>query len=73
METCLQFLQQYDDGVALLQHIVTGDETWVHHYEPAGKHQNIEWKHIITQDQEVWKCAFYWQSDVDAVLGLYSV
>jgi hypothetical protein len=26
--------------------------------------------HIIAQDQEIQKCAFYWQSDVDTVLGL---
>jgi hypothetical protein len=25
--------------------IVTGDETWVHHYEPESKRQSMEWKH----------------------------
>jgi hypothetical protein len=24
----------------------------------------------ITQDQEIQRCTFYWQSDIDAVLGL---
>jgi hypothetical protein len=23
----------------------TGDETWVHHYEPESKRQSVEWKH----------------------------
>jgi hypothetical protein len=32
----MQFLQQYhEEGEAFLQQIVTGDKTWVHHYEPA--------------------------------------
>jgi len=26
--------------------IVTGNETWVHHYEPANKCQSMEWKYI---------------------------
>jgi hypothetical protein len=29
----------------------------------------VEWKDVIIQDQEIKKCAFFWQSDVDAVLG----
>jgi hypothetical protein len=24
---------------------MTGDETWVHHYEPESKRQSMEWKH----------------------------
>jgi hypothetical protein len=28
-----------------LSRIVTGDETWVHHYEPESKWQSMEWKH----------------------------
>jgi len=28
-----------------VQRIVTGDETWVHHYEPASKCQSMWWKH----------------------------
>jgi len=46
METCIQFLQKYP-GVkeAFLKLIVTGDETWVHHYKRASKCQLMEWKH----------------------------
>jgi hypothetical protein len=61
----LHFLQQYhEEGEAILQLIVTGNETWVHHYEPSSKCQSMEWKHVIAQ------CAFCWQSDIDAVLEL---
>jgi hypothetical protein len=28
-----------------LGRIVTGDETWVHHYEPESERQSMEWKH----------------------------
>jgi hypothetical protein len=28
-----------------MQQIVTGNETWVHHYEPASKCQSMEWKY----------------------------
>jgi hypothetical protein len=40
-------LQQYhEEREALLQWIVTGEETLVHHYEPANKCQSMEWKHM---------------------------
>jgi len=32
-------------GDHFLETVVTGDETWFHHYEPDSKHQNMEWKH----------------------------
>ena len=31
--------------VIFLDRIITGDETWVHHYEPESKRQSMEWKH----------------------------
>jgi hypothetical protein len=33
-------------GEEFLSRIVTGDETWVHHYEPESKGQSMEWKHL---------------------------
>jgi histone-lysine N-methyltransferase SETMAR len=32
-------------GEAFLSRIVTGDETWAHHYEPETKRQSMEWHH----------------------------
>jgi hypothetical protein len=32
-------------GEAFLSRIVTGDETWAHHYEPETKRQSVEWHH----------------------------
>jgi len=33
------------EGDHFLERIVTGDETWTHHYEPQIKHQSMDWKH----------------------------
>jgi hypothetical protein len=56
----------------LLQLIATGDETWVHHCEPASKRQSMEWKHnVISLDKEIQERALCQQSNVDTALGLY--
>jgi len=69
LEMCMQFLQWYcEEGEVFLHQIVT-DEAWLLHYRPVNQHQSVEWKDVIIQDQEIKKCAFFWQSDVDAVLG----
>jgi histone-lysine N-methyltransferase SETMAR len=33
------------EGDASLHRIVTGDESWVYHYEPENKRQSMQWKH----------------------------
>jgi len=32
-------------GRPFLSRIITGDETWAHHYEPEMKRQSVEWHH----------------------------
>ena len=34
-----------DNGEDFLEQIITGDETWVHHYCPETKVQSMAWKH----------------------------
>ena len=35
-DMCTQLLERYDaEGEAFLQRIVTGDESWVHNYDPG--------------------------------------
>jgi len=47
MMTSLENLQRYKtEGEAMLERIVTGDETWVHHYQPERKQASRQWKHI---------------------------
>ncbi|XP_067123351.1 histone-lysine N-methyltransferase SETMAR-like [Centruroides vittatus] len=44
--SALSFLTRYDqEGDELLDHIVTGDETYVSHMTPESKQQSMEWRH----------------------------
>ena len=46
LDICQQNLDRYDkEGDAFLDRIITGDETWVHHYESGYRRQIMEWKH----------------------------
>ena len=46
MYLSLQLLQCYqDEGDDMLSRIVTGDESWVHHYETEMKRASMQWKH----------------------------
>jgi hypothetical protein len=41
----LQHLLRYaDEGDVMLNRIVTGDESWVHHYQPESKCVSVQWK-----------------------------
>jgi histone-lysine N-methyltransferase SETMAR len=43
---CSDLLERFGaEGEAFLSRIVTGDETWAHHYEPETKRQSMEWHH----------------------------
>ncbi|GFR75980.1 mariner transposase [Elysia marginata] len=34
-----------EEGEEFIQRIVTGDESWVHHYDPESKRQSMEYRH----------------------------
>jgi len=34
------------EGSSFLYCIITGDETWCHHYKPESKRQSMEWQHV---------------------------
>jgi len=43
---CQEHLDRHAcEGDAFLHRIVTGDESWVYHYEPQSKRQSMQWKH----------------------------
>jgi len=43
---CQEHLDRHAcEGDAFLHQIVTGDESWVYHYEPESKIQSMQWKH----------------------------
>jgi hypothetical protein len=42
----LSHLQRFkEEGNEFLDSIVTGDETWVHHFTPQTKQAGMQWKH----------------------------
>lgn len=46
LEVCEKLLKRYEEeGDSFLHCIVTGDESWVHHYQPESKISSMEWRH----------------------------
>jgi hypothetical protein len=46
MGLSLQHLLRYaEEGEDILNRIVTGDESWVHHYQPKLNCASMQWKH----------------------------
>ncbi|XP_037560729.1 uncharacterized protein LOC119438774 [Dermacentor silvarum] len=45
MGQAFQHLFRYHEDLAFLEWIVTGDESWCHHYEPETKWDSMQWKH----------------------------
>lgn len=44
VETCEQFLALCgDEPDLIINRLVTGDETWVHHYDPESKQESMQW------------------------------
>ncbi len=45
MAAIYDYLERYErDSEEMLSRIVTGDETWVHHFTPRTKKKSIGWK-----------------------------
>ena len=61
------------DWNLFLKRIVTGDETWIHHYDPERKQQSMQWKHATSLSP--WKfikvqssagkvmCTIFWDAE----------
>jgi len=46
LDVCSRHLARYrEERDNFLQQIVTGDETWIHNYEPESKRHSMQWKH----------------------------
>ncbi|GFV98616.1 histone-lysine N-methyltransferase SETMAR [Trichonephila clavipes] len=44
-ELMLRQHRYHSDGQHFIDHIVTRDETWIHHFVPGSKKATMEWKH----------------------------
>ena len=38
-----------------MKRIVTGDETWIHHYDLESKQQSMQWKHASSSSRRKFK------------------
>jgi histone-lysine N-methyltransferase SETMAR len=46
VDVCQELLQRYKtEGGGFLERIVTGDESWVYHFQPETKKASKEWRH----------------------------
>ena len=46
MGLSLQHLNRYtEEGEDFMARIVTGDKSWVHHFQPESKRYSVKWKH----------------------------
>jgi histone-lysine N-methyltransferase SETMAR len=72
-------LNQYKaEGDSFLDHIITGDETWCHYYEPESKQQSMEWRHVNSPSKKQYKmlpsvgklmCTVFWERKGVILLG----
>jgi len=60
-----ELVRRCEADEAFLRRIVTGDESWVHFYEPEGKRQSMEWRHTSSPKPKICR-----QSHVDFLLEL---
>jgi len=68
-------LQRYrHEGDDFLLHIVTGDESWFHHFEPETKRQSMEWHHLHSPSKKKGKdSAISCKGDGHSLLGCRGV
>lgn len=45
----------HNEGENFLNCIITGDETWMHHYDLESKHQCMQWKHAAYPFSEIFR------------------
>src|SRR3954464_12027053 len=49
VSACQQLLDSFSaEGETFLERIVTGDETWVHHYTLETRRSSMQWKHVTS-------------------------
>ena len=51
-----EYLKRFEkEGEDFLKKIVTGDETWVHNYDPNNKRQSMEYRHAESPQPKKFK------------------
>jgi hypothetical protein len=62
MDACHELLQKNKtEGNGVLLHTVTGDESWVHHFQPEMKTESKEWCHSTSPKPKNSTCRHLWE------------
>ncbi|GFS08842.1 histone-lysine N-methyltransferase SETMAR [Elysia marginata] len=68
--TCAELLKYYEEeGEECIHRIVTGDESWMHHYDPESKRQSMKYRHKSSPSPRA-QSYFCQKNDADCILGL---
>jgi hypothetical protein len=54
----------------MLNRIGTGDESWVHHYQPKLKPASVQWKHPSSASARKFNNTISWEGYAYQVLGV---
>jgi hypothetical protein len=58
------------DRETLLSRIITGDETWIHHWDPETKQESMQWKDCGSPTHEISDTTISWKDHGNGVSGL---
>jgi len=69
-----ELLERFEkEGEDVLKKIITGDETWVHHYDLENKRQSVEYHHKESpQPKKIQNAGLSWKGHVD-FFGIHNV
>jgi hypothetical protein len=72
VESCEELLKRYrEEGGQFLLNIVTGDESWIHHFDPEEKQQSMQYRHAsCPRLKKIQNSAICQQDSFDCFLGL---
>jgi hypothetical protein len=66
---CTELLQRYENkGDAFMSRTVTGDETWVHNYEPQKKRKPMKWHHRASSCKKKFGTLLWVRYDITLLL-----
>jgi len=68
-----ELLERFEKGEDFLKKIITGDETWLHHYDPKNKRQSIEYLHKESPQPKKFKTQASAGKAMSTVFGIRNV
>jgi len=70
-----ELLESFEkEGEDFLKNAITGDENWVHYYDPENKRQSMEYRHKKSpQPEKIQNTGLGWKGHVDCFFGIRNV